>query len=261
MRALAIALLSVAFVPSVFAAGPVPKGFRRVGEPGAVTTWRKGREYVQRIDHGDGAALVLLNGKMIPSDGAGTNFERTTIPAWWKEWKRAEPGALALVNAQFFNTDNPAKSPLAFSTKIGGIVYAGYGDETEYPGKKLVLRLGPDGASMSPYADDAGTLYAIKEPDAIVGLKPDAGKSGNVRRARTFVGVDADGEVLLFASPAATQRYAYRILVAFGAGRNSVMMLDGGGSTQFVHEGKLLIPSRASYLRPVPLAIGVTADE
>jgi hypothetical protein len=267
-----VLLLSLSFSVMLFAATPVdaaerqtPKGFRKIDAEDGVATWKKGREFVQVIAHGNGASVKLLNGDMIPSDGAGTNFARKTIPAWWKEWKEEEPGASTLVNAQFFNTDNPAKSPLAFSTKIGGIVHVGYGDETEYAGKKLVLRLGERSAAVEPYRDDAGTLYAMEEPDAIVGLKPDAGKAGNVRRARTFVGVNDAGDVLLFVSPAATQRYAYRILAAFGAGRSRIMMLDGGGSTQFVRDGELLIPTARAgkpfVLRPVPLAIGVVAGE
>jgi hypothetical protein len=144
-------------------------------------------------------------------------------------------------------------------------VYAGYGDESEYAGKKLLLRIADDAVTMEPYDDDAGSLYALPEHDIIVGLKPDVSKTGNVRRGRTFVGATDDGTLLVFISPAATQRYAFRILHAFGANRSKIMMLDGGGSAQFVHEGKLLIPSKKGaaepYVRPVPLAIGIVAGE
>ncbi len=238
-----------------------PPGFRTViTEPG-VTIWRKGRDYVQIVSPHRGATLRVLHGKVIPSDGAGTNFARRDLRDWWTEWKAAEPTALTLANGQFFNMANAAKSPLAFSTKINGIVYAGYGDGTEYNGRKMLLRIGARHATVEPYDDDAGSLYAFPEPTIIVGLRPDVSKSGNVRRGRTFVGTMPNGNLLLFSSPAATQRYAERILIAFGADRAKIMMLDGGGSAQLIHDGDLLIPARATaatVLRTVPLAIGVT---
>ena len=267
-------MLFAMFTLSVILAAPlgvqaaerrIPRGFREVDEAPGVHLWRKGREYVHAVSPAAGASIHVLHGAMIPSEGAGTNFARRDLREWWSEWNAERRDAYALVNAQFFNTANDAKSPLAFSTKIDGIVYAGYGDESEYAGRKLLLRIGEDAADVQPYDDDPGSLYALPEEDIIVGLKPDVSKSGNVRRGRTFVGTDDDGTMFLFVSPAATQRYAYRILVAFGANRSKIMMLDGGGSAQFIHEGTLLIPSKkgaaAPYLRPVPLAIGVTAKE
>jgi len=259
-------VLLAAAVPDAHAARRnVPPGFREADTAKGVHLWRKGKEYVHAVSPAAGATIQLLHGGMIPSDGAGTNFARRDLREWWNKWSKETDSAYTLVNAQFFNTANDAKSPLAFSTKIGGIVYAGYGDESEYPGKKLLLRIGENSADVQPYNDDAGSLYALPEENIIVGLKPDVSKAGNVRRGRTFIGTDDDGTMFIFVSPAATQRYAYRILVAFGAERSKIMMLDGGGSAQFIHEGTLLIPSAKGstppYLRPVPLAIGVTAGE
>lgn len=257
--------LSLAGAPRAEAADRRVPGFRPVDAEKGVVLWRKNKEYVQQVSLRDGASIRLLHGAMIPSDGPGTNFARRDLRDWWTEWRNEEDTAYALLNAQFFNMQNDRKSPLAFSTKMDGIVYVGYGDETEYPGRKLVLRIGGESAAMEPYDDDPGSLYAVPEEHVIVGLKPDVSKTGNIRRGRTFIGMTGDGKVLIFTSPAATQRYAYRILAAFGAERTKIMMLDGGGSTQFIHEGKLLIPTTkngtASYLRTVPLAIGVTRGE
>ncbi len=240
-----------------------PPGFRVADANEGVLLWKKGRDYVQIASPASGASVHVLHGDMIPSDGAGTNFARRDMREWWSEWSDEHDAAYTLVNAQFFNTANDAKSSLAFSTKINGIVYVGYGDETEYRGRKLALRIGDDSVNMKPYDDDPGSLYEMPEKNVIVGLKPDVSKAGNIRKGRTFVGVNDDGHLLLFVSPGATQRYAYRILVAFGANRSDIMMLDGGGSAQFIHEGELLIPSvkndAVPYLRTVPLAIGVTS--
>ncbi len=238
-----------------------PPGFRELRHEPGVTMWRKGKEYVQVISPHRGATLHMLHGKVIPSEGQGTNFERRDLRDWWTEWKRGEPMALTLLNGQFFNMADSAKSPLAFSAKIDGIVYAGYGDEVEYNGRKMLLRIAERRATVEPYDDDAGSLYALPEANVIVGLRPDVSKSGGVRRGRTFAGTMPNGNLLLFSSPAASQRYAERILIAFGADRERIMMLDGGGSAQLIHDGTLLIPARTNsttVLRTVPLAIGVT---
>jgi hypothetical protein len=254
------------FAPSVAAqAAPpariAPPGFREVATESGVTLWRKNREYVQVVSPHRGAVLHLLHGPIIPSEGAGTNFARRDLREWWTEWQAQEPLAFTLTNGQFFNMNNASKSPLAFSTKINGVVYAGYGDGIEYAGCKMALRIGSRHATVDAYDDNAGSLYAFPEPNIIVGLRPDVSKAGNVRRGRTFVGTMPNGNLLLFTSPAATQRYAERILIAFGADRKKIMMLDGGGSSQMIHDGTLLLPaqrSSATPLRRVPLAIGVT---
>ncbi len=261
----AVCVMQSSIIPSAYAQSAsqiqiAPPGFREVTSGSGVTLWRKSREYVQVISPHRGASVKLLHGKIIPSEGAGTNFARMDLRDWWTEWSADEPSAFTLANGQFFNMNNPDRSPLAFSVKINGIVYAGYGDDNEYTGKKMALRIGTRHATVQQYDDDAGSLYAFAEPDIIVGLKPDVSKSGNSRLGRTFMGTMPNGNLLVFSSPGATQRYATRILIAFGADRNKVMMLDGGGSTQLIHEGAPLIPTGISIskpLRTVPLAIGV----
>ncbi len=115
---------------------------------------------------------------------------------------------------------------------------------------------------MEPFNDDAGSLYDFPEADIIVGLRPDVSKTGNRRLGRTFIGTMKNGNLIIFTSPLSTQRRAERMLMAFGADRKRIMMLDGGGSTQFILEGDLLIPAtkrrEVPALRTVPLAIGVT---
>jgi hypothetical protein len=238
-----------------------PLGFRPIASEPGVKLWRRGRDYVQIVSPAQGATIALLHGDVIPSDGIGTNFARKNLRTWWEEWSAEEQSAFTLINAQFFNENHPRKSPLAFSTKMNGVVYVGYGDETEYKGRKMLLRIGESHAVIDEYNDDAGSLYTLPEPNIIVGLKPDVSKQGNTRRGRTFIGAMPGGDVLIFSSPAATQRFATRMLIAFGVDRNKIMMLDGGGSTQFIREGTLVIPEKKNgvepYLRTLPLAIGV----
>lgn len=263
LRSLSVAALLLIAVPAFAQETPsrlAPGGFREETLYRGVTLWRKGKEYVQVISPHRGAELHLLHGTLVPSEGEGTNFARLDLRDWWEEWSSEEPRAITLANGQFFNMNNPAKSPLAFSTKIDGVVYAGYGDVSEYGGQKMILRIGARHATVEKYDDDAGSLYAFPEDDIIVGLRPEVSKSGSVRRGRTFVGTMRNGNLIVFTSPAATQRYAARILAAFGAERTKIMMLDGGGSSQLIHEGKMVIPvqPKNAPLRTVPLAIGIT---
>ncbi len=237
-----------------------PAGFREIAHEEGVTIWKNRRnEYMQIISPHRGAVVDLLHGGILPTEGEGTNFARRDLRDWWEEWSEKTPDALTIANGQFFNMNNPNGSPLAFSTKIDGIVHVGYGDENEYQGKKMLLRIGKRYATVEPYKDDAGTLYEFSEPDIIVGLHPSVSKNGSRRLGRTFMGTMRNGNLLIFSSPAATQRYAERMMMAFGADRNRIMMLDGGGSTQLIHDGRLLIPTKsAETVRKVPLAIGVT---
>ncbi len=266
-RLSAVSLVIAAMTPlaSAQTASPriAPPGYREVANEPGVTIWKNRRnEYMLIISPHRGAVVDLLHGGILPTEGEGTNFARRDLREWWTEWSGKTPDALTITNGQFFNMNDPNKSPLAFSTKIDGIVYVGYGDEAEYKGKKMLLRIGKRYATVEPYRDDAGTLYEFSEPDIIVGLSPDVSKNGNRRLGRTFMGTMRNGNLLIFSSPAATQRYAERIMMAFGADRNRIMMLDGGGSTQLIQEGKLLIPSKSGEsLRKVPLAIGVTKGD
>ncbi len=204
--------------------------------------------------------MELLLGNVVPSDGAWTQFQRKNAETWWKEWD--DDDKVSLLNGQFFNTDNTDKSPLAFSVKKDGMVHTGYGDATEFTGKKMLLRIGEDEFIAEPYADDAARLFEIPEENAIVGLKETASKQPGSRIGRTFIGVNADGEALVLTSSLATQRFATRILTAFGAKRQQILMLDGGHSSQLMLEGRLVIPhnerGRKAGQRPVPQVIGIT---
>lgn len=238
---------------------PAPPGFREITAERGVTLWRKGREYVQVVSLARGAKLDILQGGVKPSEGAGTQFERSHIREWWEEWSAKNDDAFSMMNAQFFNMSDPAKAPLAFSVKSDGVVHPGYGDADEFKNEKLVLLLGERRATVLPYKDDAAMLYDRPEKNAIVGLEAAADKSKNRRLGRTFAGVMPNGNVLLFSSPGATQRYATRMLFAFGAKRTGVLMLDGGASSQLVVQDEFLVPTRATTLRTVPQAIGVRA--
>lgn len=237
-----------------------PPGYREEQAARGVTLWRKHREYVQVVSPRRGARLKLLAGRIMPSEIQGTAFERMDMREWWTEWSKMDEAAFSVFNGQFFDMSDPVKGPIAFSIKIDGVVHPGYGDGVEYPQGKMVLLLNENGYDVRPYADDAATLFNRPEREAIVGLKPDMSKNAATRLGRTFVGVAPNGNAIVLTSPGATQRYATRILLAFGADRQKIIMLDGGASTQLVADGKLLTQAkRGQAPRAVPQAIGVAS--
>lgn len=250
----------ILFFPTVTFAATVP-GFKQIENDGGVVLWQKGSEYVHSVSLKDGAQVSLLRGGKYQSKRKQAHFERVALDEWWKEYASSEKNVVSMMNGQFFNPKYPAIAPLAFSTKMRGFVYTGYADKNEFRKQKLLLRIGDDGAIVQRYNDNFRMLQRLPEQDIIVGLDPTVNKAAAVRRRRTFIAVTVEGDVLIFTSPASSQRYATRILQAFGAAKDSILMLDGGGSTQLVHRGRVLIPESSAdsgpYLRPVPQAIAI----
>lgn len=258
--ALAQPVQSFAQTAAITAARTSPLGYRETHTLPGVSVWRKGREYVQVVTPAKGGRIKLLTGEIKPSMMAGTSFARKDIRDWWTIWQNNDPRAVSVANGQFFNMNDPLKAPLAFSTKVDGIIHPGYGDGVEYPQGKLILLLGEHHYDVASYDDNAAALFAHAEREALVGLKPDMSKRATKRAGRTFIGVTPEGNAIILTSPGATQRYATRILIAFGAQRGKILMLDGGGSSQLVTKDGLLVPSRqGGGLRTVPQAIGVAA--
>ena len=138
----------------------------------------------------------------------------------------------------------------------GNIVSDGYA-LNEFPDKKLILELWPDRASITSLTQE--NLYSSSAPDIVAGLTETASKRIDHYVGRTFIGVDdrdSDGSaetVLIFNSQLSRQKDAAQVLGDFGA--DKVMMLDGGGSTQLLCQGKSYISSD----RYIPQAIGVIA--
>lgn len=252
-----VPLIVLVFPGALHAAAP---GFTLLEDEGGVALWQKRNDYIQIVSLHDGAEIHLLRGGKYRTKRSNEHFNRLALDAWWQAYKVKQPNLVSMANGQFFNPKRSHIAPLAFSTKMRGRVYPGYGDKHEFRRKKLLLRIGKHGAVMQRYNDNHRTLSRLPEKDIIVGLDPSVDKAARYRKRRTFIGVLKNGDVAIFTSPAASQRIATRMLQAFGAKRNSIMMLDGGGSTQFVHAGDIRIPVGATYLRPVPQAIAVVKN-
>lgn len=239
------------------------RGFRTVSAAPGVTLLRRGREYVQAVD--PAVAHVRLVQDNPTASGAQTLFVRRTVPQTWALRAAAEPRTFSAVNGQFFNMRYADSAALAFSVRADGKVYAGYGDRTEYLGRKRLLVLGEGTASVEPYGDDPMALETRGEPQIIVGLATDAPKAAGTRLGRTLAGVTRDGWLLLFSSPFSNQRRAERLLQGMGVPRTDMVLFDGADSSQLVTRDGVLVRGsgvqRAGGLRKVPQAIVVEAGE
>lgn len=220
-------------------------------------------DYVQVIDLSRGASVRFLYGKMTdagsgegPYGGDEPQLERLTAEQFWSELAPVNSQLFCISNGQFFRNDRNSATGLAFPVKSEGkVVSDGYAGEIEFPEEKLILGVWENRAEIVPF--DPFYLRLSTAPDAIVGLREDADKGVFNETGRTFMGVaDTDGDrlnetLLIFTSKKATQPHAAEVLKNFGA--TSVLMLDGGGSTQLFCQGRSYVNSP----RTVPQAIAV----
>jgi hypothetical protein len=244
----------------------VPLGFKLISEASGVWLYQKeyqngNPDYVQVVDLGLGAGIELLHAAVRePRIGRGVyggNDPRlgfNSLEGYWQQFSNANSTAFCITNGQFFYMlENPTRLP--FPLKVdGNVVSDGFGID-QFPELKLVLQLWDDHADIQPLS--RGSLYGSSAPNIVAGLAEEANKRGTQYVPRTFVGVDDLNQdslyemVYIFNTMTARQEDAAKVLREFGA--EKVMMLDGGGSTQLLCQGKSMIDSD----RLIPQAIGV----
>ena len=163
--------------------------------------------------------------------------------------------ARIVINGTFFSTKQEPTG-IAFGLKASGkIITYGYGIANEYPGEIRTFSFNPQAgfASIQPYSTELFRRF----PEVIGALDAKANKAATKYLPRTFVGVrDDNGDnlnetVIFYSSNYARQVDARNALKCFGA--NTSAMLDGGGSTGIIIDGKPLIDT----VRKIPHAIGV----
>ncbi len=250
----------------------VPEGFQVQMQDTGVQLFRKDYkngtpDYVQVVDFSLGASVQLLHGKVTeirPGKGSyGGNDARIksrTLSAYWEDVS-GEVDALGkdvfcVTNGQFFYMpESPTR--LSLPLKVDGqVITDGYAIN-EHVGNKLMLELWPDHADIRVL--DGNSLYSSNAPDILGGLTVEANKRAKQSTGRTFAGVDdrnGDGlyeTVLIFNTRTALQTDAAAVLQSFGA--DKVIMLDGGGSTQLLCQGKPILYSE----RLIPQALAVVA--
>ena len=256
-------LVSLQFVFLSTSSAAVPSGFNEILSKTGVIVYKKdysggSPDYVQVIDLSQGAQIKLMTGSKADNGtnqgsygGDNPSINRQSLSVAWDDFSSQESAAVCITNGQFFAT-NANPTTLAFPVKINGDEIDGYGSD-EYFNQKLVLGIYDDHAEINSFSESVNDLPT----NAIVGLSEDANKSPNTYTGRTFFGVaddDNDGNyetVLIFNSKSTRQSDAAQVLYDFGA--NSVVMLDGGGSTQLICDGQSLVSSS----RAIPQTIGV----
>jgi hypothetical protein len=230
-----------------------------VSRPGVQVYKHRNRQDYVTVANLQTASLVNLTGPATEAPMA--KIRHRSLKEFWQTAtdnasRQQEP--VVLINGTFFQVYKPP-TEIAFGLKSGGQVMSyGYGLD-EFPGLTRTISWGAGKATLQiqPYRRET---FDSQTANVVGGLDPVAGMHVNRALARTFMGIadtDKDGKnetVLVFSSPAARQGEAAETLRQFGA--NSVIMLDGGGSTGLVLGGK-------TYLKPntpVPHALAIYAS-
>lgn len=250
----------------------IPQNFTAIKTAPGVNLYQHthGIDYVQVVDLDAGACLDLFDDRHVTgfdNRGAyGTNISAIikfqTIQTHWNDFLRSHgKRAFSVTNGQYFSVGS---QELAFPVKADGIIYSGgYAGDSEFAGEKMMLTVRQDRANIVPFPEKdypENPLFS-SVPNMIVGLAADADKGFDRQVGRTFIGVkdgDKNGTnetVLIFTSSSASQSHAAEVLREFGA--TAVMMLDGGGSTQAIVQGREYVNSSDDPDRKIPHTIGV----
>ncbi|MFE1744948.1 phosphodiester glycosidase family protein [Coleofasciculus sp. H7-2] len=245
-----------------------PLGFKVVRSAPGVTLYNQNSDYVQVVDLSQGASVKFLYGEITnlgkrqgAYGGNDPKLRRQTLTQAWDHFYSLNKKAFSITNGQFFRNDTNSATitNLAFPVKANGtIISNGYAGESEFASQKLMLEVWKTRAKISAFKGK-NPLYSSSAPNIIVGLSENANKSINKNLGRTFMGVrdgDSNGiyeTVLIFNSSDSTQFHAAETLKKFGA--DKVVMLDGGGSSQLLAQGKNYIKST----RTIPQTIGVVS--
>lgn len=268
--ALTSLLFLVAALPGVAQASPPepdpPPGYYLVASTTGINLYRKDYrggtpDYVQVIDMRRGAGVKSLNAAVNdPRPGKGVyggndaTFRRNSLNNFWSNFSARTPTAFCVANGQFFYMPE-YPGPMPFPLKSDGVILTdGYAIK-EFVDNKLIWEIWPDRTDIQPLSQES--LYSSTAPEIIAGLTEEASKRKPRYVGRTFVGIDdRDGNgtfetILIFNTLSARQIDAANALRSFGA--DKVMMLDGGGSTQLLCQGRSYISSE----RLIPQALGI----
>lgn len=239
---------------------PITCGFQPILKATGVKVYYKNRqsskkEFITVIQTAQ-AKIENLTGTVfkIPA----SRVSKKTLSQFWQDAvsnNTSTQKARVVINGTFFSTKQEPTG-IAFGLKAGGnIITYGYGIANEYPGEIRTFSFNPQAGntSIQPYSTETFRRF----PEVIGALDAKANKAATKYLPRTFVGVrDDNGDrinetVIFYSSNYARQVDARNALTCFGANKSA--MLDGGGSTGIIVDGKPLIDTP----RKIPHAIGV----
>lgn len=246
----------------------VPAGFDLVGSNLGIEFYRRNYsggspDYVQIVHLNLGASVRLLHGDITDSGsgrgaygGNDARFVRKSIGQFWNDAVSTSSAAFCVSNGQFFKmAESPARLPFSLK-RDGQVLTDGYGIN-EFPGQKLMLEIWSDRVDIRELSAEA--LYNSGAPNIVAGLTEDAEKASKKAVGRTFIGIndeDSNGQseiLMVFNTRTAKPSAAADVLRSFGA--DQVMMLDGGGSTQLICQGNILIDTE----RAIPQGLATFA--
>ncbi|MGD1911341.1 MAG: phosphodiester glycosidase family protein [Rivularia sp. (in: cyanobacteria)] len=239
---------------------PVTCGFQPIVRAAGITVYYKNRqgskkEYVTVIQ-ATKAKIENLTGAV--SGLRANRIRKKSLTQFWQDIVNSNTStrkARVVINGTFFSTKQDPTG-IAFGLKARGkIITYGYGIANEYPGEIRTFSFNPLAgvASIQPYSTESFRRF----PEVVGALDANANKAATKYLPRTFVGVrDDNGDnlnetVIFYSSNYARQVDARNALECFGA--NAIAMLDGGGSTGIIVDGKPLIGTP----RKIPHAIAV----
>ena len=217
----------------------------------------KKQEYITVIDTRK-ATIKNLTGNITGNNNS--KISKKILSNFWQdalELNTASHKVVAMVNGAFFSTnDNPTDIAFGLKTDNNLITY-GYAIAKEYPGQIRAFAFRPFSgiARIQNYTKQLFSHF----PEVLGALHPLADKSSQKYLPRTFIGVsDLDNNgtqesVVLYSSNYARQIDAIKVLRDFRC--RTIAMLDGGGSTGLIVNGRSLISTN----RPIPHAIAVYA--
>ena len=239
---------------------PATCGFQPILKASGVKVYYKNRqsskkEYITVIQTTK-AKIDNLTGTVfkIPA----SKISKKSLSQFWQDAvsnNTSTQKARVVINGTFFSTKQEPTG-IAFGLKARDrIITYGYGIANEYPGEIRTFSFNPQAgfASIQPYSTETFRRF----PEVIGALDANANKAATKYLPRTFVGVRDDNSdnlnetVIFYSSNYARQVDAINALMCFGA--NNSAMLDGGGSTGIIVDGKPLIDTP----RKIPHAIGV----
>jgi hypothetical protein len=216
-------------------ASKAPKGYNLISNSAAVQVYQQNnglQSYITVLDLAKGG-MQSLTGEVV----ADKQVSHRSLMEYWDLVKQPNQNgqqAKVVINGTFFARYHKP-TDLAFGLKQDGkVITYGYG-LNEFPGLNKTIAWDGQQIQIQPYAK--GTFDGTM-PNVVGALDVNAGKRKDKHLPRTFIGTKGK-QVFIFSSNYARQIDAMRTLQEFGA--ESIAMLDGGGSTGLVVDGKELL--------------------
>ncbi len=206
---------------------------------------------------GDYPLTQLVAVRIDPSLYAFSAHYQPGSPLNLSGWRDALPGAVAFINANYFDPQNRALGLVVVDGVVFGQAYQGLGGMLQVQNGGVRVR----STILEPYADEALEQAVQAFPMLMTnGLASFANPQGDRVSRRTLVGQDTQGRIILMATTSLTGIKLVDLsqyLATTDLGLVNAVNLDGGGSTLMA----LMPPAQPTYFipsfDPVPTVLAV----